>query len=111
MYSCRCGYEFCYLCTSKWKSCECDNFTEEHLLERVNEIVDRQPPANDAARVARVLQVRQQVMEHHHCMHFHVEKIYGPHNCQNCHQMMREHILQCYQCHLRACFRCYHHRL
>ena len=35
---CRCGYQFCYLCGGKWKTCTCENWQERRLLEREGEI-------------------------------------------------------------------------
>ncbi|KAF2422425.1 hypothetical protein EJ08DRAFT_571527, partial [Tothia fuscella] len=32
--TCRCGHQFCYLCTKKWKSCTCAHFDGPRLLER-----------------------------------------------------------------------------
>ncbi|KAI9899833.1 hypothetical protein N3K66_004095 [Trichothecium roseum] len=36
--TCLCGYQFCYLCGGKWKTCTCENWQERRLLEREGEI-------------------------------------------------------------------------
>lgn len=38
---CRCRAQFCYLCGLTWKKCACPQFAERHLLNRAEQIVDR----------------------------------------------------------------------
>ncbi|RYP54640.1 hypothetical protein DL770_010955 [Monosporascus sp. CRB-9-2] len=36
--TCRCGFEFCYVCGSRWKTCKCEHWDEHRLLERAQQI-------------------------------------------------------------------------
>ncbi|RYP17646.1 hypothetical protein DL767_009972 [Monosporascus sp. MG133] len=36
--TCRCGFQFCYVCGSRWKTCQCDHWDEHRLLERAQQI-------------------------------------------------------------------------
>ncbi|KAJ5355118.1 uncharacterized protein N7496_012330 [Penicillium cataractarum] len=49
--TCRCGYEFCYACAKRWKTCECATWDETRLVERAEVVAARQAPQN--AQVAR----------------------------------------------------------
>jgi len=40
--TCRCGHEFCYLCTSRWKTCSCPQWDEGRLLQQARRQVEVQ---------------------------------------------------------------------
>ncbi|CAN8097457.1 unnamed protein product [Discula destructiva] len=40
--TCRCNAQFCYVCAAPWKTCDCEQWHEERLLERANVLVDRE---------------------------------------------------------------------
>ncbi|KAF4769660.1 hypothetical protein N7455_006331 [Penicillium solitum] len=44
--TCRCGREFCYVCGSVWKSCQCPLWHEHRLEEMAIQAVDEEVPAN-----------------------------------------------------------------
>lgn len=46
-FRCRCGAQFCYVCGQRWKDCDCQQWDEHRLLERANQIVDREPERQD----------------------------------------------------------------
>ncbi|RYP15283.1 hypothetical protein DL765_005807 [Monosporascus sp. GIB2] len=56
--TCRCGFQFCYVCGSRWKTCECEQWDERRLLERAEQIDardhgrDRDRDDEDAAAAA-----------------------------------------------------------
>ena len=39
---CICGAEFCYLCGSKWKTCECASWGERDLLHQADDVHDQE---------------------------------------------------------------------
>ncbi|KAI1159447.1 hypothetical protein F5B18DRAFT_588956 [Nemania serpens] len=36
--TCRCGFQFCYVCGAHWKTCHCDHWEEHRLYERAARI-------------------------------------------------------------------------
>ncbi|RYO73876.1 hypothetical protein DL764_011042 [Monosporascus ibericus] len=54
--TCRCGFQFCYVCGSRWKTCQCEHWDEHRLLERAQQIDardrDRDREDEDAAAAA-----------------------------------------------------------
>ncbi|GAW23835.1 hypothetical protein ANO14919_134120 [Xylariales sp. No.14919] len=36
--TCRCGFQFCYICGAQWKTCRCDHWEERRLYERAAQI-------------------------------------------------------------------------
>ncbi|RYP46725.1 hypothetical protein DL768_007115 [Monosporascus sp. mg162] len=54
--TCRCGFQFCYVCGSRWKTCQCEHWDEHRLLERAQQIdardQDRDRDGEDAAAAA-----------------------------------------------------------
>ncbi|RYO75013.1 hypothetical protein DL766_007819 [Monosporascus sp. MC13-8B] len=54
--TCRCGFQFCYVCGSRWKTCQCEQWDERRLLERAEQIDardrDRDRDDRDAAPAA-----------------------------------------------------------
>ena len=47
--TCRCRYQFCYLCRAQWKTCACEQWDENRLLVAAEDRVQRrqaQAPAN-----------------------------------------------------------------
>ncbi|GAB1727524.1 hypothetical protein NU195Hw_g537t1 [Hortaea werneckii] len=54
--SCRCGFQFCYVCGARWKTCDCPQAHEARLYARARQIVARDPNPNrrlyEPARVA-----------------------------------------------------------
>ncbi|RMZ13379.1 hypothetical protein D0862_02334 [Hortaea werneckii] len=54
--SCRCGFQFCYVCGARWKTCDCPQAHEARLYARARQIVARDPTPNrrlyEPARVA-----------------------------------------------------------
>ncbi|KAI0377895.1 hypothetical protein F5Y04DRAFT_167402 [Hypomontagnella monticulosa] len=56
--TCRCRYEFCYVCGARWKTCDCAQWDEARLYERAA-AVDARGNAQPAPRPAAVPQQNQ----------------------------------------------------
>jgi len=69
--TCMCKSQFCYVCGMKWKTCNCDQWDEERLIERAENLVDngRAPQANYQihGRAEQVAQAVEHLREHHEC--------------------------------------------
>lgn len=105
---------FCYKCGEKWKTCTCVRFDPDRLLRRTEQVLDRdgivrETPAQRQLRVQRLAQV---IQDRHNCSHprYRWNRVNGQHQCEECHDTLREFILECGQCRLRACVRCRNNR-
>ena len=114
---CRCGHQFCYLCGVRWKDCTCELFNEDRLLERAGQIADRPQPRGapavlEADRNERVQAIAQELRDRHDCEHEgRWRRIDGRSRCEECGHWLRDFILECRHCMLRACVRCRRNRL
>ncbi|KAM5343529.1 hypothetical protein ACJ41O_012066 [Fusarium nematophilum] len=112
--TCRCGHQFCYLCGDRWKTCECEQWNENRLLDRANAIVDR---ADDVAQIdartrqARVQREQRNLVENHQCNHDRWKGRPGPRRCEECSDVLPVFIYECRQCRILACRRCRYNRL
>lgn len=117
--TCLCGAEFCYVCGTTWKQCLCPCFDEGHLLAQAEAIVDRAPvPRMGEPVIPRhelIQQAAQELQENHECTHegFGGWQMTTQRHlmCENCFQTLPRFLLECRQCHLRACVRCTRNRL
>ncbi|EEQ92672.1 IBR domain-containing protein, variant [Blastomyces dermatitidis ER-3] len=111
--TCRCRAEFCYLCGAEWKNCKCEQWDDDRLLERGQQIALReQRPGDGPVRPADVNRAVAVIRERHDCFHLgRWQRIDGRHRCEECMFQLPNFILQCQQCRLRACVRCRHNRL
>ncbi|KAJ5387633.1 hypothetical protein N7509_010174, partial [Penicillium cosmopolitanum] len=64
--TCRCRYEFCYVCAKKWQTCRCPLRDERRLLDRANRIVARDNAVLEAAVVNEVAEMLRQRQECDH---------------------------------------------
>ena len=105
--TCRCGAEFCYTCSTKWKNCQCALWDEARLLGEANAIVG----LGGVGRAGRVAQVAQQLRERHECDHeYNWTTRGGAHRCELCRNRVPNFILQCPGCGLQACVACRNNR-
>ncbi|PGH13339.1 hypothetical protein AJ79_03756 [Helicocarpus griseus UAMH5409] len=106
--TCRCKAEFCYECGTEWRNCLCRVWDEERLLERGRQILARdQRPGDRPPAPAALNRVVREIRERHECNHpGRWRRIDGPHRCEECSGRLRDFILQCRHCLLRACIRC-----
>ncbi|KAL4864105.1 hypothetical protein BDV12DRAFT_189211 [Aspergillus spectabilis] len=111
--TCKCRAQFCYLCGLEWKTCSCERWNKQRLVERAQEVVDREanqalPPGNRELRVARM---QEDLRDNHECEHpGRFERIFSTgrlrFECEICGDWHRKYILRCRRCHIRACEDC-----
>ncbi|CAI6334275.1 unnamed protein product [Periconia digitata] len=116
--TCRCKAEFCYECGTEWKHCECDHANADRIMERAEEIVDRDAVADLAPieRQRRVRQVRARLEENHECEHpGKFQRIYHGgrrgFRCEMCDERHWKYILQCRRCQINLCEDCRRNRI
>ncbi|CAG8089202.1 unnamed protein product [Penicillium olsonii] len=116
---CRCGREFCYICTAVWKTCVCEYWHERRLMDEANQVVQEEVPRNgDQDALDRALEraVHNLVRhidvgcEHHRGSQW-VWRNRGSLQCDICSSHLPEYIFMCSNCRMRACWRCRRHRL
>lgn len=115
---CKCGAEFCYLCSKRWKSCSCDRWDELNLVRRAEQVVDREAdyPLDPRERQRRFVQIREDLVDQDQCEHpGKFQRVFGDGEleleCEMCEQRHWGYILQCRRCHLRVCEVCRRHRV
>ncbi|KAI0532787.1 hypothetical protein GGR58DRAFT_488866 [Xylaria digitata] len=134
--TCRCGFQFCYACGARWKTCRCDHWEEHRLYERAAQLDARRqadgereviPPRRNLAtqgewqreveerqehnRQQRIRTIAQDLRDNHECDHERWFGRRGPQECEECHDVVPIFIYECRQCHIIACRRCRYHRL
>ncbi|EME89461.1 uncharacterized protein MYCFIDRAFT_27742 [Pseudocercospora fijiensis CIRAD86] len=111
--TCLCKTEFCYICgSSPWmipdplrpgqqkRSCNCDQFDEHRILERAEEIVQREGGGNVRA-------MAEHVREHHDCEGLHNwGRVDGGFHCDGCNEQVPRFIMRCRECRMQRCYRC-----
>ncbi|KAI0172598.1 hypothetical protein GGR52DRAFT_415183 [Hypoxylon sp. FL1284] len=112
--TCRCGFQFCYVCGARWKSCACEQWDEHRLYERAVEVDARDDHPEDQARrdnrPQRVHQLMENLRRDHECEHRRWQYREGKYCCEQCFQLKRRFIFECRQCHVLACAYCKRHR-
>ncbi|EIT79717.1 hypothetical protein BDV35DRAFT_380583 [Aspergillus flavus] len=108
--TCRCGFEFCYVCALKWKICGCEVWDEDRLVDRAHQVAARnegnpQPAQQEVQRAA------QELREQHNCEHGRWRRRDGEYSCDVCHDLLPDFILRCQRCKIEACVRCRYNRL
>ncbi|ORY10098.1 hypothetical protein BCR34DRAFT_486219 [Clohesyomyces aquaticus] len=116
--TCRCKAEFCYQCGTAWKNCNCEYANEARMLERAEEIVDRDAVVvlQPIERQRRVRQVHHELEQNHECGHpgkfqriFHGGR--RGFRCEMCDTRHWKYILQCRHCHINVCEDCRRNRV
>ncbi|KAF2108382.1 hypothetical protein BDV96DRAFT_504588 [Lophiotrema nucula] len=116
--TCVCKAEFCYECGTRWKNCNCEWGTEHRMLERAEEVVDRDNPFGlpQAERQRRIQQVRADLDDNHDCEHpGRFQRIFNGgrrgFQCEMCDTRHWKYILRCRRCHIDVCEDCRRNRI
>ncbi|OTB02472.1 hypothetical protein M426DRAFT_62150 [Hypoxylon sp. CI-4A] len=109
--TCRCGFQFCYICGARWKTCTCEHWDEHLLFERAVEIDARNGAHAQAPQEQRVQRVMDNLRINHECEHERWTGRKGPRRCEECRKVMPVFIYECRQCQIMACRFCRFHRL
>ena len=112
-FRCRCGAEFCYVCGTHWKDCNCILWDNNRLVDRAAEVIARDRPARlGPPGRAEMNEVMGIIRERHECDHTgRWRRVEGRHRCEECRNQLPDFIMECGQCLLQACVRCRRNRL
>jgi hypothetical protein len=109
---CPCRAEFCYICAQRWKTCRCEQWNEDRLYARANQVVARQLVRADLPQQnARVAAVVENLRTRHNCDHEQWRYVRGQAQCEECYHTLPSYIFECQQCNTQACNRCRRNRL
>ena len=89
--TCRCRYQFCYVCAAQWKTCGCPQWEERRLLAAAEQRVERQLPPRgvngpEQGLLRRLVQQEaERLRTNHDCAHTSWRTRFGPGRCESCH--------------------------
>ncbi|KAH4098734.1 hypothetical protein HBH46_153890 [Parastagonospora nodorum] len=117
--TCLCSAEFCYVCGTNWKNCNCAAADIDRIEERAEEIVERDAPPDipPQQRLERFRQVFAELQDNHECEHSrHFRRISWDRprrgfRCEMCDARHYKYILQCRHCYVNVCEECRRNRI
>lgn len=105
--TCPCGTQFCYVCTERWKTCECPQWDEGLLLTREDDNVNLDPLPEDVIDpIDEIAVAMEDVRRQESCFHGEWQWLRGRYQCQECFHQLPSYIFECGLCSYRACNRC-----
>jgi len=106
--TCRCRYEFCFVCRKKWKTCTCPLWEEHRLIEAARMEVQRvQPDLDRQDHVQFQREIRRVAAENRHQEHRHKwRKRDGRKRCDTCSWRTDIYFMECATCAVSRCRRC-----
>ncbi|KAI1661645.1 IBR finger domain-containing protein [Daldinia decipiens] len=111
--TCKCRSEFCYLCGTPWKNCDCRHWDEYRIRYRAGEIYRRDHRTNEQFDIQDVDigRIVTDLRENHECGHSSWRYRSGNYRCEECRDTLPSYIFECCQCNIMACRRCRYNRL
>ncbi|KAH7930749.1 hypothetical protein BV22DRAFT_1000244 [Leucogyrophana mollusca] len=114
--TCRCSAQFCYLCATPWKRCDCRQWDEVHLEDAAERRVINEFGAEDAVErpavhFERVYRQMQELRVNHECLDHHWRFRHGCGDCDECGDFLPVFLMRCTNCQVLACRRCSVNRL
>jgi hypothetical protein len=83
--TCRCRTEFCYICANRWKTCACDRWDENRLMNAaVAEVVDEGVRVNAPGYRQAVVRVAERLRREEECARHKWDRRGGAARCQAC---------------------------
>lgn len=100
--TCKCGHEFCFSCTRKWRTCSCAMWEEVNLVRRAEAVAEVQNIP--------VAQVRDRLQENNRggaeCYDHKMRSYGGQAACDDCGWNMPQFFYRCNGCYETRCRRC-----
>lgn len=97
--TCRCRFEFCYVCAIPWKNCRCPQWDEDRLIEtahhRVEQINAGRAPVAPLLFQERVRQMANTLRDNHDCIRHNWRRENGAARCEECRYRLPNFILVC----------------
>ncbi|KAI0315167.1 hypothetical protein OF83DRAFT_1133184 [Amylostereum chailletii] len=114
--TCRCRKQFCYLCAAVWKTCTCEQWDEQRLLDDaerrvLNEHGERQAVVQPQRHAERVRHAMDQLREDHACDEHDWRFRHGEGQCEECSDYLPVFLMRCRNCQMLVCRRCTQNRL
>lgn len=116
--TCLCGAQFCYACGSKWKTCSCQQWSEDRLLEAQERGLDGLEGIDALedgevhlamrpleAQIANALAGMRRTQE---CTH-QWQRVVGEDFCEGCYRTVPGRVMECRSCLVMACTDCSGH--
>ncbi|KAK9711012.1 hypothetical protein K7432_008096 [Basidiobolus ranarum] len=112
--TCTCGNEFCYLCGTRWKGCQCRNWDEGRLLDVAHARLEAANPNLRGCQLHfEINRLAVQLRDHEDCQHnWEHRDLRRMRPCGYCADfLMTNYCFQCQNCLIQVCFVCRYHRI
>lgn len=108
--TCNCGFDFCFQCGLKWKTCKCVAWEEANIIREAARRAGER--ANNVAVVERLRNTIRREVDCAAGEHNWIEVQQRGGDCRNCAFYMHIYHFRCGTCRLSPiCYTCRHHRI
>ena len=116
--TCRCKFEFCYVCGEKWKTCLCEVTDQDRLLLEQEGLVPRNIVGEQRARAVaeRMREANAVINAEENCLHRRVRRTddyafrRNKPKCRQCSRRLNQFGYVCDGCSMKMCIACHLHR-